>query len=136
MATVLLRGRTITVVSLYTNELIQLMAVEALAVYRGEVVDIAAALNYTLLVLVTALMAKSAATGRTAICRVILAVIVVSVPAVGIGGCRCNSSCRHASPTSTLRRPRADEVHRGLHCVPWAELQPRVNSCWWSSPRC
>jgi hypothetical protein len=82
---ILLRNWTLTDVSFYTNELIQYMAVELVTGLRGEAVYRGVALTYLLVVVVVAVAAKGNAKGPEAMWRMLLAVGVVAVPAVGLG---------------------------------------------------
>ncbi|HET6214451.1 MAG TPA: hypothetical protein VFE14_16415 [Micromonosporaceae bacterium] len=81
----LLRGWTVTDVSFYTTELIQYAIVELVHGYRADVIPVAAAITYTLLVLLVAVVAKGTATGWVGLARVAIAVAVVLVPAPETG---------------------------------------------------
>jgi hypothetical protein len=81
----LLRGWTVSDVSFYTTELPQYALVELIRGLRADVVDIAAAVTYTLVVLLTAIVARGAATGRQALLRVALAAGIVLAPQLGSG---------------------------------------------------
>jgi hypothetical protein len=81
----LLRGWSASDVSFYTTELPEYMVVEAIRGLSADVVHIAAATTYTLLVLLTALLAKGRATGRQAAIRMLLATGIVLAPQVGAG---------------------------------------------------
>jgi len=81
----LLRGWTVSDVSFYTTELPQYALVELLRGLRADVVDIAAAMTYTLVVLLAALLAKGTATGRQALPRVALAAGILLAPQLGPG---------------------------------------------------
>ncbi len=76
---VLLREWTVTDVSFYTNELLHFMAVEAVTGFHGEVVNMGVALTFVLLVIVVAVAAGPSWWAK------LLAVVVVGVPAMGIG---------------------------------------------------
>jgi len=80
---VLLSGWTVTDVSFYTNELPLFMLVELVYGFHGDTTHALAALVFTLLVLVVAAAAKGRATGREAALRVVVAVAIVGVPALG-----------------------------------------------------
>ena len=82
---VLLRGWTVSDVSFYTNELILYALVELIYGLNADVVHVGAALLYTLLIVVTAAVAKGRATGWEAAVRVGLAVAIMLVPTAGIG---------------------------------------------------
>jgi hypothetical protein len=76
----LLRGWTTSDVSFYTTELPQYALVELVRGLRADVVDIAAAMTYTLAVLLAALLAKGTATGRPGMLRVALAAGIMLAP--------------------------------------------------------
>src|SRR5690349_23634345 len=65
----LLHGWWLSGVSFYTTELPQYMMVEAVHGLNADVVHVAAAMTYTLLVLLSALLARGEATGRQAVIR-------------------------------------------------------------------
>ena len=79
----LLRGWTLSDVSFYTTELPQYALVELVSGLRADVVDIAAAMTYTLVVLLAALVAKGNATGRRALLRVAVAAGIMLAPQLG-----------------------------------------------------
>jgi hypothetical protein len=81
----LLRGWTLSDVSFYGTELIQYTLIEMLVGVRPETIHAAAAMTYTLLVLLAALLAKGRATGWTAAVRVGVALAVMVVPPAGVG---------------------------------------------------
>ncbi len=81
----LLRGWTVTDVSFYTTELLQYALIELAVGLRESVFRIAAAMTYLLLVVLAALLAKGAATGRQALVRMAVAVAVIALPMPGIG---------------------------------------------------
>jgi len=81
----LLRGWTVSDVSFYTTELPQYALVELVRGLRADVVDIAAAMTYTLVVLLAALLARGTATGRQALLRVALAAGILLAPQLGPG---------------------------------------------------
>jgi hypothetical protein len=76
----LLRGWTLTDVSFYTTELPEYMLVELIRGLNAEVVHVAAAVTYTLLVLLAGLLAKGRATGREAIVRILVASGIMIAP--------------------------------------------------------
>ncbi len=80
----LLHGWTLSDVSFYSTELVQYALVEVVVGVRPEVVHAAAALSYTLLVLVTAALAKGRATGWAGAMRAGVALAVMLVPAPGV----------------------------------------------------
>ncbi|MGH3171688.1 MAG: hypothetical protein ACRDN0_38235, partial [Trebonia sp.] len=76
----LLRGWHVTDVSFYTTEMPVYMLVEAVRGLRVDVVAISEAINYTLIVVCGALVAKGRATGREGIVRVLLAAGIMLAP--------------------------------------------------------
>ncbi len=76
----LLRGWIVSDVSFYTTELPQYMLVELVRGLSPDVVHIAAALTYTLLVLLTAWVAKGRARGAEGVLRALLAAGVLIAP--------------------------------------------------------
>jgi hypothetical protein len=82
---VLLRGWLLGDVSYYTTELPQYMLVELVRGLNSDVVHVAAAMTYTLAVLLAALLAKGNATGRQAVVRVGIAAGIMLVPQLASG---------------------------------------------------
>jgi len=70
-------------VSFYTTELPEYMVVELVRGLNADVVHVAAALTYTLLVLVAAALAKGRAAGREAAVRMLLATGIMVAPQLG-----------------------------------------------------
>jgi hypothetical protein len=81
----LLHGWWLSDVSFYTTELPQYMLVEAVRGLSADVVHVAAAMTYTLLVLLSALLARGPATGRQAALRMALTAGIVLAPQLGTG---------------------------------------------------
>jgi hypothetical protein len=81
----LLRGWTLSDVSFYTTELPQYMLVELVRGLNSDVVHVAAAMTYTLAVLLAALLAKGDATGRQALTRVLIAAGIMLAPQLDSG---------------------------------------------------
>jgi hypothetical protein len=77
---VLLHGWWATDVSFYTTELPEYMVVTAAAGLRPEVVHIASALTYTMLVLLTAFVARGRARGAEGLVRALLAAGLILAP--------------------------------------------------------
>ena len=77
----LLRHWWVSDVSFYTTELPQYMLIEALVGLGTQVVHVAAAMTYTLLVLLAALLAKGRAQGRPGLARALLAGGLMLAPA-------------------------------------------------------
>ena len=79
----LLHGWWMTDVTMYTTELPQYVLVEAVAGLRPEVVHICAAMTYTLLVLLAALVARGRAAGAEGAVRAVLAAGIMLAPEPG-----------------------------------------------------
>ncbi|MFY9667335.1 MAG: hypothetical protein WAK44_05250, partial [Trebonia sp.] len=79
----LLHGWWLTDVSFYTTELPQFMLVELVAGLRPEVAHICAALTYTLLVVLAALVARGRSRGAEGTVRALLAAGIMLAPAPG-----------------------------------------------------
>jgi hypothetical protein len=82
---VLLHGWWLSDVSFYTTELPEYALVELIHGLNSDVVHVAAALTYTLLVLLAAVLAKGRATGREAAARMLLAAGIMLAPQLGAG---------------------------------------------------
>ena len=82
---VLLHGWALSDVSFYTTELPEYALVVRLNGLSPEVVHIAGALTYTILVLLAALVAKGKSTGREGTARVLIAAGIMLAPAPGFG---------------------------------------------------
>jgi hypothetical protein len=76
----LLRGWTLSDVSFYTTELPEYMLVELARGLSADTVHVAAALSYTLIVLLGALLAKGTATGREGLTRLLIAAGIMLAP--------------------------------------------------------
>ncbi len=81
----LLRGWTVTDVSFLTTELPEYMLVEAIRGLNADVLHVAAALSYALLVPLAALLAKGRTTGREAVLRMLIAGGIMLAPEPGAG---------------------------------------------------
>ena len=81
----LLRGWSLGDVSYYTTEVPQYALVEFVRGLNQDVVHVAAAMTYTLAVLLAALLAKSTSTGRQAVVRVLIAVGIMLAPQLASG---------------------------------------------------
>ncbi len=81
----LLHGWQLSDVSFYPTELAQYMLVEHLIGLRPQVVHVASAMTYTVLVLLAAQLAKGRATGREALTRCLLAAGIMLAPQAGNG---------------------------------------------------
>jgi hypothetical protein len=80
---VLLHNWWLSDVSFYTTELPEYMLVELVHGLNADVVHVAAALSYTLLVLLAAVLARGRATGREAAVRMLLAGGILVAPQLG-----------------------------------------------------
>jgi hypothetical protein len=76
----LLHGWSLSDVSFYTTELPQYMLVEFLRGLNQDAVHVAAAMTYTLAILLAALLAKGTATGRQALVRALIAAGIMLAP--------------------------------------------------------
>jgi hypothetical protein len=76
----LLHGWALSDVSFYTTELPEYMLVDFCRGLNPDVVHVAAAITYTLVVLLAALLARSTATGRAALVRVLVTVGIMVAP--------------------------------------------------------
>jgi hypothetical protein len=81
----LLHGWSLGDVSYYTTEVPQYMLVEFLRGLNQDVVHVAAAMTYTLAVLLAALLAKGTSTGRQAVVRVLIAAGIMLAPQLASG---------------------------------------------------
>ncbi len=81
----LLRGWSLSDVSFYATELPQYMLVELVRGLNQDVVHVAAAMTYTLAVLLAALLARGDATGRQALVRVLITVGIMLAPQLASG---------------------------------------------------
>jgi hypothetical protein len=81
----LLHGWKLSDVSFYTTELPEYMLVELVLGMSANVVHVAAALTYTLVVVLAALLAKGSATGRAGLIRAAIAAGVMLAPQLGNG---------------------------------------------------
>ena len=79
----LLHGWRLSDVSFYATELPQYMAIEALLGLGPYVVNVAAAMTYTLLVLLVGLVASGGARGREGLTRALLASGIILAPQLG-----------------------------------------------------
>ncbi|GIH11704.1 hypothetical protein Rhe02_97710 [Rhizocola hellebori] len=79
----ILRGWTVTDVSFYSTELIQYALIELIYGFGEDTFRIAAAMTYTLLVILAAALAKGKTTGLTAFVRMGIAVAIIALPMPG-----------------------------------------------------
>jgi hypothetical protein len=80
---VALHGWVLSDVSFYTTELPQYLLIELVRGLNADVVHIAAAMTYALLVVLAAVLAKGKATGREALVRVLITVGIMLAPPFG-----------------------------------------------------
>jgi hypothetical protein len=80
---VALHGWVLSDVSFYTTELPQYLLIELVRGLNPDVVHIAAAMTYALLVVLAAVLAKGKATGREALVRVLITVGIMLAPPFG-----------------------------------------------------
>jgi hypothetical protein len=80
----LLRGWVLSDVSFYTTELPEYMLVELIRGLGPDVMHVAAAFTYTVLVLLAGIVAKGKATGREAAVRIVLASGIMLAPSLGV----------------------------------------------------
>jgi hypothetical protein len=81
----LLHGWSLGDVSYYTTELPQYLLVEFLRGLNQDVVHVAAAMTYTLAVLLATLLAKGTSTGRQAVVRMLIAAGIMLAPQLASG---------------------------------------------------
>ena len=80
-----LHGWQLSDVSFYTTELPEYMLVELLRGLNADVVHVASAMTYTMAVVLAALLARSTATGRAALARVLVTAGVMIAPQLASG---------------------------------------------------
>ncbi len=132
----LLRGWTTSDVSFYPTELPQYVLVELVRGLRADVVDIAAAMTYTLALLLVALVARAAATGREAAARIAIGVGIMLAPQLASGTNELLSSPDHIGTSVPLllilliidrvRRPRWWVPVLVSALVAWADLADSI----------
>lgn len=88
----LLRGWHVADVSFYTTDIPVYMAVEAVRGLRFDVVAISVSINYTLILVCVALIAKGHATGREGAVRALLAAGVMLAPTLAAGSWLLNDA--------------------------------------------
>jgi hypothetical protein len=80
-----LHGWRLSDVSFYTTELPEYMLVELVRGLNADVVHVASAMTYTLAVVLAALLARSTATGRAALARVLVTAGIMIAPQLASG---------------------------------------------------
>ena len=116
----LLHGWILSDVSFYTTELPQYMLVEAVRGLNPEVVHVAAAMTYTLLVVLAALLAKGRASGRQAAMRMAVAAGIVVAPQLG--------------PSTNVLLLAPDHVGTTVFLLATWLLLDRAGRRWWVPP--
>jgi hypothetical protein len=81
----LLHGWQLSDVSFYTTELPEYMLVELVRGLNADVVHVASAVTYTMVVVLAALLARSTATGRAALARVLVTAGIMIAPQLASG---------------------------------------------------
>jgi len=99
---VLLHGWWLSDVAFYTTELPQYMLVELMRGLNADVVHVAAAMTYTLVLLLAALLAKGTAGGRAAVARVLITAGIMLAPQLSSGVKTLVSSPDHIGTTVPL----------------------------------
>ena len=92
---VLLRGWTTADLSFYTTELPQYVLIVLAHGLNADVVHIAGAMSYTLMVLAAALLARGYATGREGVVRMLIAAGIMLAPSLGTGSATLLSNPDH-----------------------------------------
>ncbi len=82
---VLLHGWQLIDITMYTTELPEYVLVAVVRGLNTDVVHVAAAITFTLVVVLAALLAKGQATGRAALVRVLITVGIMAAPQLGQG---------------------------------------------------
>jgi len=99
---VLLHGWWVADVTFYTTELPEYMLAESVRGLGPDVVHVCAAVTYTLLVLLAALLARGRARGRDGVVRAVLAAGIMLAPGIGRGTYVLLTSPNHAGTTVPL----------------------------------
>jgi hypothetical protein len=115
---VLLRGWTTADLTFYTTELPQYMLVELAHGLNADVIHIAGAMSYALMVLGAALLAKGQATGREGVVRMLIAGGIMLAPSLGTATATMLSSADHTGTQVPM-------------LVIWLILD-RVRERWWT----
>jgi hypothetical protein len=116
----LLHGWLLGDVTFYTTELPQYMLIESVLGRHGDVIHAAAAMSYTLVVVLGALLAKGRATGREALARMLITAGIMLAPQVGNGVYVLESSPGHIGTAVPL-------------LATWLVLD-RAGRRWWVPP--
>ncbi len=116
----LLRGWTLSDTSFYTTELPQYIALVSLLGRTADVIHVASAMTYTLVVLLAAILAKGRAGGREGVLRMLIAAGIMLAPQPGNGVFVLLSSPGHIGTAVPL-------------LVAWLVLD-RAGRRWWVPP--
>jgi hypothetical protein len=114
---VLLSGWSLSDVSFYTTELPEYMLVELVRGLGPDVVHVSAALTYTLLVLLAALLAKGRTTGREGLVRALIAAGIMVAPQL--------------SPGTQVLLLQPDHTGTGVPILLLLLLLERLPTRWW-----
>jgi hypothetical protein len=90
-----LHGWSLSDTSFYTTELPQYMLIVSLLGRHGDVIHVASAMTYTLVVVAAALLAKGHAAGREGLARMLIAAGIMVAPQLGTGAAVLESSPGH-----------------------------------------
>ena len=115
-----LHGWSLSDTSFYTTELPQYMLIVSVLGRHGDVIHVAAAMTYTLIVVLGALLAKGHATGREALARMLIAAGIMLAPQLGNGVFVLESSPGHIGTSVPL-------------LATWLVLD-RAGRRWWVPP--
>ena len=116
----LLHGWSLSDTSFYTTELPQYMLIVSVLGRHGDVIHVASAMSYTLIVVLAALLAKGHATGREALARMLIAAGIMLAPQLGNGVFVLESSPGHIGTSVPL-------------LATWLVLD-RAGRRWWVPP--
>lgn len=116
---VLLHGWQLSQVSFWSTELPQYMLLESVLGVRVAVVHVAGAMTCTLLVLLSALLAKGRTTGREAVVRMLVAGGIMLAPQLGPGTAIFMLSPDHAGTAVPL-------------LVTWLVVDRQADRRWWT----
>jgi hypothetical protein len=90
-----LHGWSLSDTSFYTTELPQYMLIVSVLGRHGDVIHVASAMTYTLVVVAAALLAKGHAAGREGLARMLIAAGIMVAPQLGTGAAVLESSPGH-----------------------------------------
>jgi hypothetical protein len=122
---VALHGWVLSDVSFYTTELPQYMLIELVRGLNSDVVHIAAAMTYALLVVLAAILAKGKSAGREALVRVIIATGIMVAPPIG------QILVSRAYSTAWVLLSAPDHIGTQVPLVLLWLMLDRLRSKWW-----